>query len=131
MVPRTKRNRSAEDRQSGLFWISSAKCYASGMPLNTTVRRRWVGVLCLGGAVLMLAAGQTVLRDRLHDIAFLVYWMICFGFTGLAVAVALLDARANRRRLREERRDLLEATLKDIQSAAQGRRQAKGKQRGQ
>jgi hypothetical protein len=92
------------------------------MSLNPKARRRCLGIVFLGGAVLMLIAGQTVLRDRLRDLAFLVYWLACFGLTGLAVAVALLDARENRRRLREERRDLLQTTLKDIQSAAQKRR---------
>jgi Flp pilus assembly protein TadB len=76
---------------------------------------------------MMLVVGQTILQNHLRALAFLVYWMICFAFTGLAVAVALLDARENRRRLREERRDLLQMTLKDIQSAAQKRRRANGK----
>ena len=76
---------------------------------------------------MMLVVGQTILQNHLRDLAFLVYWLICFTFTGLAVAVALLDARENRRRLREERRDLLQMTLKDIQSAAQKRRRANGK----
>ena len=78
----------------------------------------------------MLAAGQTVLRDRLSAFAFLFYWMVCFGFTGLAVAVALLDARENRRRLLQEKRDLLQTTLQDIQSAAQHRRRPRGNQDG-
>jgi len=97
------------------------------MALNNTTRRRWWGILFLGCAVMMLVVGQTILQNQLRDLAFLVYWMICFTFTGLAVAVALLDARENRRRLREERRDLLQMTLKDIQSAAQKRRRANGK----
>jgi len=100
------------------------------MALNATSRRRWLGAACLAGAVLMLAAGQTILQNRLRDVGFLVYWVICFGLTGVAVAVALLDARENRRRLREERRDLLQTTLKDIQSAAQKRRRTNGKRDG-
>lgn len=97
------------------------------MASNATVRRRWLGVFFLIGAVLMLMAGQTVLRNQLRDLTFLIYWLACFGLTGLAVGVALLDARENRRRLRQERRDLLETTLKDIQSAAQQRRRKNGK----
>ena len=97
------------------------------MALNHTTRRRWLGILFLGCAVMMLVVGQTILQNHLRDLAFLGYWMTCFAFTGLAVAVALLDARENRRRLREERRDLLQMTLKDIQSAAQKRRRANGK----
>jgi membrane protein implicated in regulation of membrane protease activity len=98
------------------------------MASNATARRRWLGILFLGCAALMLVAGQTILQNCLRDLAFLAYWIVCFGFTGLAVAVALLDARANRHRLRDERRALLQTTLKDIQSAAQKRQRAKGKQ---
>src|SRR5262245_53662312 len=99
------------------------------MALHTTTRRRWFGILFLGCAMLMLIVGQTLLQNRLRDLAFLVYWMLCFGFTGLAVAVALVDARENRRRLRQERRDLLQTTLNDIQSAAQKRQPPNGKQK--
>jgi len=77
----------------------------------------------------MLVVGQTILQNRLRDLSFLAYWMICFGLTGLAVAVALLDARENKRRLRQERRDLLQTTLKDIQSAAQKHGRPNGKQK--
>ena len=97
------------------------------MALNTTTRRRWLGGLFLGSAVVMLVLGQTLLQNRLRDLAFLAYWMTCFAFTGLAVAIALMDARENKRRLKEERRDLLQTTLKDIQSDAQKRRRANGK----
>lgn len=100
------------------------------MALNPTARRRWLGVLFLGGAILMLVAGQTVLQNHLGNLGFLLYWLACLGLTGLAVAVALLDARENRRRLRKERRDLLQTTLEDIQSAAQKRRRLDGKQEG-
>ena len=57
------------------------------MAFNATACRRWLGILFLGGAVLMLALGQTALRDRLSALAFLLYWMVCFGFTGLAVTL--------------------------------------------
>lgn len=75
----------------------------------------------------MLIAGETVLQHHLDGLAFLIYWLACFGLTGLAVIVALLDARQNRRRLREERRDLLQTTLKDIQSAASKRQRPSDK----
>jgi len=97
------------------------------MALNATARRRWLGGVFLGGAVLMLVVGQTILQNRLRDLAFLGYWLVCFGLTGLAVTVAFLDARENRRRLRHERRDLLQTTLKDIQAAARNRQRANGK----
>lgn len=88
------------------------------MALNAIARRRCLGVGFLTGALLMLIAGETVLQTRLAGLTFLVYWLACFGLTGLAIIVALLDAQQNRRRLREERRHLLQKTLKDIQSAA-------------
>ena len=96
------------------------------MDWNATVRRRWLGVGFLLGALLMLVAGQTILREQLRDFGFVVYWLACFGLTGLAVAVALLDARENRRRLRDQRRELLQSTLKDIQAAARERRRGNG-----
>ena len=98
------------------------------MALNATARRRWLGVLFLAGALLMLIAGETVFLNRLGGLAFLVYWLACFGLTGLAVVIALLDARQNRRLLREERRDLLQTTLKDIESAA-GKKQRRNDKR--
>src|SRR5258708_6249485 len=97
------------------------------MALNVKTRRRWFGMLFLSGAVLMLMAGQTVLQNRLHELGFLVYWLACFGLTGGAVLIALLDARENQRRLRQERRDLLHNTLDDIQNAARKRGPPDGK----
>ncbi len=69
----------------------------------------------------MLVAGETVLENRLKGLSFLAYWLTCFGLTAAAAVVALLDARALRQRAREQRRDLLTSTLKDIQSQARTR----------
>lgn len=91
------------------------------MAFNTKIWRRGVGILFLVAALLMLVLGQTVLKDRLRDLGFLGYWLTCFGLTGLAVLTALLDMKENQRRLRQERRDLLETTLNDIQVAARNR----------
>ena len=94
------------------------------MALDERTRRRGLGILFLVSALLMLLLGETVLHNRLHDLGFLVYWMACFGLTGLAVLTALLDVKENQRRLRQERRDLLEDTLNDIQIAARNRQRA-------
>lgn len=91
------------------------------MSWDVNLWRRWFGVLVLGIALGMLIAGQTILKGVLRDLSFLAYWLICFCFTGLAVVVALLDARALRKRAREQRRDLLTTTLKDIQQEARNR----------
>jgi len=91
------------------------------MALNATVRRRWFGAVALLAALAMLICGQTVLKGRLGDLAFITYWLVCFGLTGLAIVVAFLDARALRRRTRQEQRDLFESTLKEVESEARTR----------
>jgi len=81
-------------------------------------RRRWLGVLVLAGALAMLIVGETVLQGRLHNRAFLAYWLVCFALTGSAILVAFLDARALRRQTRQEAHDLLQNTLNEIASDA-------------
>jgi hypothetical protein len=79
-------------------------------------RRRWYGLLFLVLAAGMLIWGQTVLRTWLQGFLFLLYWLVCFLLTGLAILIALLDMRATRRRSRAERRELLESAWKDIKN---------------
>ncbi|PYM10190.1 MAG: hypothetical protein DME18_16775, partial [Verrucomicrobia bacterium] len=54
-------------------------------------RRRWFGVFFLIIAVGMLVWGQTFLKPYLEGLGFIVYWLACMGFTGLAMLSALLD----------------------------------------
>jgi len=68
-------------------------------------------------AVLQIALGLTVLRERMTSIATLLYWAMCFGATLGAVICALLDAMANLRESRRERRDLLDTTLREVDEA--------------
>ena len=84
------------------------------MSPNAKVIRRTVGTTSLLLAAAMLVAGETVLKDRLSTIAFLFYWLACFLLTLLAVAAALLDARAVRSENRRQQRELLENTLGKI-----------------
>jgi hypothetical protein len=91
------------------------------MALDGTARRRWVGVLALLAAVGMLVGGQTVLVGRLEGGSYLLYWLACFGFTFLAMLVALWDARALRRRSRSEERELLHIMLEEIITEAKAR----------
>lgn len=79
-------------------------------------RRRLAGGIFLGIAILMLAAGETVLSDRLRQspILTLVFWMGCLVAVILAIMVALLDLWIVRRRSREETRGLLKHTMDDI-----------------
>ena len=77
--------------------------------------RRWLGLLFLSLAFGMLIWGQTVLRDRLHKVAFLIYWAICFLFTLAAIVTALLDVRATRKRAQVEHNELVRRTLEELE----------------
>ena len=88
------------------------------MVLDATARRRLIGALVLLAALGMLIAGQTVLKGKLQNLVFIIYWMVCFGFTGVAILIALLDARALQRRTHQEQHELFEATLKQIETEA-------------
>ncbi len=93
-----------------------------GMGPGGAAGRRWFGGAVLGIALLMLLAGQTVLQGRLAGMGFFLYWLTCLCLTGLAVLVALADARASRAELRREKRELLEQTIKQIQDEASARK---------
>ncbi len=88
------------------------------MAVNSTTRRRWFGALALLGALGMLLSGETVFRGRLSKLEFVAYWLVCIGFTGLAMVAAFLDLRALQRRIRQEQRELIERTLKEIETEA-------------
>jgi hypothetical protein len=88
------------------------------MGLDATGRRRWFGAVALLAAGAMLVAGETVLKERMAPVAFLVYWLACFVFTGLAIIIAFRDARAVREQTRQEQRDLLESALKEIRDSS-------------
>ncbi|HVY72354.1 MAG TPA: hypothetical protein VHH73_20635 [Verrucomicrobiae bacterium] len=76
-------------------------------------RRRW-GIVFLAVAGGMLVLGQTLLHPFLHNLAFVIFWLICFVAVGLAMLMALLDFRAISRQAREEQRDLVTKTLVDL-----------------
>lgn len=85
------------------------------MILDSKSRRRWFGFLCLLASIGMLVVGETALKDRLSALAFLLYWLGCFGFTVLAIFAALADARAVRQETRKQQRALFENTLGQIE----------------
>lgn len=101
----------------GFFLLGGFCPGASLGPMLTPAdaRRRWVGLFCLALAFGMLVWGQTVLKDRLEGMSYLLFWGLCFGFTIAAVIVALIDMRTLRRRTREEHRHLLERTLEQVE----------------
>lgn len=97
------------------------------MALDGTARRRWVGVAALSAALGMLVGGQTVLQSRLEGAAYILYWLLCFGFTFLAMLIALWDVRSLRTRSRREERELLHSTLEKIVDEAKAREGKDGK----
>src|SRR6266542_5001303 len=56
-------------------------CYMFFMPNSADAWRRWFGLLFLALAFGLLIWGQTVLRQKLHGISFLIYWSFCFVMT--------------------------------------------------
>ena len=78
-------------------------------------RRRWFGVFYLLIALGLLVWGQTVLQPHLRGMGFILYWVACFVFTGLAMLTALLDMRAVRRRIRDQQRDLVQRTIRRME----------------
>ncbi len=96
------------------------------MCLDATARRRWLGALMLLAALGMLVAGETVLKNRLSGLGFLLYWLLCFAFTGFAIILAYVDARALQRRTRREAHELLQTTLKDIETDARAKPRRSG-----
>ena len=73
-------------------------------------------------AVAMLIAGETLLKNALSDVGFLLYWLVCFLFTGLAIVFAFIDVRQVARRTREEQRELMQTTLNQIERQTRDRR---------
>jgi len=108
----------------------AVSCYCAVMALDATARRRWLGAIALVVALTMLVCGETLLKEKLGNLTFVCYWLVCFGFTGLAILVALLDARALRRRTSQEHLNLFETTLQEIQTDAKNRRRPRGHRRG-
>jgi hypothetical protein len=81
-------------------------------------RRRWLGIICLVTAIVMLIVGETVLRNWLKQTGPLVmaaYWLACFAITGLAALLAIRDVVQVRRENRAEQRKLLEQTLQEVE----------------
>ena len=93
------------------------------MPANPAdVRRRWFGVFFLLIAAGMLIWGQTILKPYLESIGFVLYWLGCMAFTGLALLTALLDIWAVRRRTREQQRDLLQRIFDEAEANEENKR---------
>lgn len=86
--------------------------------MDATSRRRWVGGVALSSAVALLVAGETLFKGSLSPAVWIAYYLVCFLLTGIAVLVALFDARAAARKCINEQRELFDATLKRIETDA-------------
>jgi len=84
------------------------------MDSNTGIRHRKRGMTFLIISVLMLILGETLLRSSLGKVPFILYWMVCFVFTGMAILFAFLDVAGVQRQAREQQRELLEKTIHEI-----------------
>lgn len=84
------------------------------MESNTNIPHRKRGLTFLIISVVMLVLGETVLRSSLGKVPFLIYWMGCFVFTGMAILFAFLDVAGVQRQAREQQRELLEKTIHEI-----------------
>ena len=77
-------------------------------------RRRLVGTIFLGIAVLMVVVGEFALHGA-DPYLQITYWFICFLFTGAAMLVAVVDLLVVRTQSRQQRRELLEATIREVE----------------
>lgn len=81
---------------------------------RSKIRRRF-GLICIGLALLMLLAGETVLKPHLSGVVLLFYWLACFILTALAAGAALLEAARVGLEGREAQRSLIEKTLREVE----------------
>lgn len=72
-------------------------------------------------AVLMLILGETLLRQSLSKVSFVIYWAACIVFTGLAILFSFLDVAGVQRQARAQQRELLEKTIGEIARQKQAR----------
>lgn len=96
------------------------------MDNNTAIPHRKRGMVFLAVAVLMLVLGETLLRRSLSNVSFVLYWLICLVCTALAILFAFLDVTGIQRQAREEQRELLEKTIRQIARQKQEKTRGSG-----
>ena len=84
------------------------------MDSNSDFPHRKRGLVFLAIALVMLVLGETLLRQSLNGVSFVVYWMVCLVCTALAILFAFLDVAVVQRQAREQQRELLEKTIREI-----------------
>ncbi|MDB6054000.1 MAG: hypothetical protein JWN25_1523 [Verrucomicrobiales bacterium] len=80
--------------------------------------RRILGAVLLTLSGLQVVGGLTFLETflrRTSPIVYILYWIVCFGFTGLALMIALLDAMLVRRESSDQHKKLIEDTLRLVE----------------
>jgi len=87
---------------------------------RTKIRRVIIASL-LGMVVVLIVLGQTAAVGLLGPVATLVYWLICLVVTFGAILLALVDLLKTLGETRREERELLRATLDQIEAEADGR----------
>jgi hypothetical protein len=89
--------------------------YANPVSADPKSRRRKIGTVAIAIAILMLIAGETVLKSRLSGVPMLCYWLGCFAFTAIAAGAAVIDAARVGIEGRNAQKTLIEETLKEIE----------------
>lgn len=89
--------------------------YAAPMSADPKSRRRKIGTIAIVIAILMLVAGETVLKSQLSGVPMLCYWLGCFVFTAIAAGAAMIDAARVGIEGRDAQKSLIEETLKEIE----------------
>jgi hypothetical protein len=84
------------------------------MDSTTGIRHRKRGMIFLIISVLMLILGETLLHSMLSKVSFILYWMVCIVVTFMAIVFAFLDVAGVQRQAREQQRELLEKTIREI-----------------
>lgn len=97
------------------------------MSADSKSRRRKIGTVCIAIAILMLIAGETVLKSRLSGVPMLCYWLGCFVFTAIAAGAAVIDAARVGIESRDAQKSLIEETLKEIEDKKHSGKQQKKK----
>lgn len=86
------------------------------MSADSKSRRRKIGTGAIAIAILMLIAGETVLKSRLSGVPMLCYWLGCFVFTAIAAGAAVIDAARVGIESRDAQKSLIEETLREIEN---------------
>ena len=85
------------------------------MLTSNDTRRRSVGLFFLLLAVVMVIWGQTVLKQYLVQLGYVLYWLACIFCLMVAMFMALLDLWVMGRRNRHQQEELYKRTMMEIE----------------